>query len=414
MKAAKEADIGIYWDAVISHKAGADDVEEMQVIEVDAKDRLQEISEEQTIKAWMRFDFPGRKDQYSKLKYHWYHFNGTDYDAGKDRSAVFRVAGEDKHWAEDVDELWGNADFLMFANLDYEHPEVRQDVLNWGSWIVNELGLSGFRLDALRHLSRGFLHEFIETVEKSTDRRLYWVGEFCDHRVDLLSQYLEVTDYKIDLFDFPLQANMCKISKAEDGDLRTVFQDSLVSLHPTNAVTMVENHDLQKGQVLEYTVEGWMKPIAYCLILLRREGYPCVFFGDLYGTKGKAGEEPSCGGKLADLILARKLYAYGDQNDYWDDSHHIGFVRRGTHDKPDGLACVMSNTGDAEVQMHVGTEHAGEVWTDVIGWHQESVIIDEQGHGVFKCNGVSCSVWVRRDAPGRGEFPFNLDDQIYN
>ena len=34
---------------------------------------------------------------------------------------------------------------------------------------------------------------------------------------------------------------------------------------------------------MESFVEDWFKPMAYALILLRREGYPCVFYGDYKG-----------------------------------------------------------------------------------------------------------------------------------
>jgi len=50
--------------------------------------------------------------------------------------------------------------------------------------------------------------------------------------------------------------------------------------------------------------------------------------------QGENPEEPSCGGKLSDIILARKLYAYGDQDDYWDDPNTIGWVRHGVSHSP--------------------------------------------------------------------------------
>lgn len=81
---------------------------------------------------------------------------------------------------------------------------------------------------------------------------------------------------------------------------------------------------------METPVEDSFKPLAYALILLRVDGYPIVFYGDLYGTKGQHAELASCGGKLADLALARHLYAYGEQNDYFNEANCIGWVRRGT------------------------------------------------------------------------------------
>lgn len=160
-------------------------------------------------------------------------------------------------------------------------------------------------------------------------------------------------------------------------------------------------------------VEGFFKPLAYALILLHDVGYPCLFYGDLYGMKGETPEPPSCGNKLADITLARKLYAYGEQDEYQDKANCIGFVRRGAHDRPNGLACVMSNAGPDEIQMHVGPEHKGEVWTDVLGWEEKEVTIDDEGNGMFCCPGTSVAIFVKKDAPGREKFPVNFDSDIY-
>ena len=49
---------------------------------------------------------------------------------------------------------------------------------------------------------------------------------------------------------------------------------------------------------------------------MRVDGYPCIFYGDLYGTKGENPQQPVS--QLDDLIRARKWFAYGEQRDYWD------------------------------------------------------------------------------------------------
>jgi alpha-amylase len=182
-----------------------------------------------------------------------------------------------------------------------------------------------------------------------------------------------------------------------------VFDGSLVKLRPVDAVTLVTNHDTQKGQTVETPVEGFFKPLAYALILLRREGYPEVFYGDLYGTKKEGAPEDPVP-HVADLALARKLYAYGEQDEYLDNANCIGFVRRGTADRKDGLACVMSNTVPGEIKMAVGDMHAGEVWTDVLGNQGREVKIESDGYAVFPVPGTSVSVWVNREAAGRDQF----------
>ena len=167
------------------------------------------------------------------------------------------------------------------------------------------------------------------------------------------------------------------------------------------------NHDTQPHQALEAPIEPFFKPLAYALILLRASGYPCLFYGDIYGIDPKGTSQsfpPACGGALPNLALARKLYAYGEQQDYFDYATCIGWVRLGTWDRKWGCAVVLSNAGPGEKRMWVGEMHAGEVWTDVLGWEKGEVKIGEDGFGVFTCPGVSLSVWVNKDAEGRDKF----------
>lgn len=70
-KKSKDQGIGLYWDAVLNHKAAADKKEKVTVVEVDDNDRTKNVSDAYEISAWLGFDFPGRGDKYSKLKYHW-------------------------------------------------------------------------------------------------------------------------------------------------------------------------------------------------------------------------------------------------------------------------------------------------------------------------------------------------------
>ena len=71
--------VGVYLDAVMNHKAGADYTEWFMAQEVDPGQRENAISEPHEIEGWTGFDFPGRGNMYSNFKWHWFHFSGTDY-----------------------------------------------------------------------------------------------------------------------------------------------------------------------------------------------------------------------------------------------------------------------------------------------------------------------------------------------
>ena len=414
-KTANDAGVGIYFDAVLNHKAAADHPEKCKVVKVDPENRNNHISDPYEIEAWVGFDFKVRGDTYSSQKYHWHHFSGTDYDNATKETAIYKILGDNKHFASDVDTEKGNFDYLMFADVDYAHPEVATDVKNWGVWVAKELGLKGFRFDAVKHFSENFLRDFIANLDKNLGEGAFLVGEFWKTSLPGLTDYLSKMDHKFSLFDAPLVENFHSVSTSERGDLRKVFDNSLVQAEPYNAVTLVQNHDTQPSQALQLDVAEWFMPLAYSLILLRESGYPCVFFGDLYGIKGGVQNDwrgPACGGKLSDLILARKLYAYGEQNDYWDNPNIVGWVRRGTWDHPAGCATVISNAEQGELRMYVGEMHAGQTWTDVLGWAQREVKIGDDGFGMFPCGSCSVSVFAKKDAKGREKFG-KFNDKIY-
>ena len=124
--------IGVYLDAVMNHKAGADYTEWFMAQEVDPGQRENATSEPHEIEGWTGFDFPGRGNMYSNFKWHWFHFSGTDYDVSRKKEGIFQILGEGKHWSEGVDDENGNYDYLMFADLDFDNPEVVREMQEWG------------------------------------------------------------------------------------------------------------------------------------------------------------------------------------------------------------------------------------------------------------------------------------------
>ncbi|UUI39620.1 alpha-amylase [Oceanobacillus oncorhynchi] len=395
IKACHDEDIHVYTDIVMNHKAGADETEVFQVIEVDSNDRTKEISEPFDIEGWTKFTFPGRGDTYSSFKWRFEHFNGTDYDAKEDRTGIFRIVGDNKTWNEAVDDEFSNYDYLMFANIDYHHPEVREEMIRWGKWLVDTLHCNGFRLDAMKHINHDFINVFAKEIAQTYGEEFYFVGEFWKHDLEACQQFLEQVDYHIDLFDVALHDKLHEASKAgNDFDLTAIFDDTLVQSYPHHAVTFVDNHDTQPDEALESWVEDWFKQSAYALILLREGGYPCIFYGDYFGI---GGENPIEDKKEAidPLLYARYHKAYGEQKDYFDHPSTIGWVRRGSPEiERSGCAVIISNGDDGEKRMYAGKDRAGEVWVDLTGTRTEHISIEEDGFAVFPVNGGSVSIWA--------------------
>lgn len=407
--------LGVYWDAVLNHKAGADHTEPFKAVRVNPERRNVTISKPLEIEGWVGFDFAGRGDLYSQMKYHWEHFSGVDWDEQSKEKAVFRILGQNKDWAHDVSTENGNYDYLMFADLDLWHPEVRDDLINWGTWITKELALDGMRLDAAKHMSTDFQKIFAERIRTRVNPNLFVMGEYWSGDIQDVVRYLEEMQHTVCAYDVPLLNRFSSLSRTKGADLRGVFKDTLVQRRPGHTVTIVANHDTQPGQMMDTPVKPWFKPLAYALTLLRKEGHPCVFYGDLYGIRAnvKRPMTPACKGKLPILTQARKHFAYGEQQDYFDAPHCIGFVRYGNA-RHRGLACVMSNLGPATKRMYVGPGHMNEEWTDILQPSRPSVLIDKRGYGDFPVDGMSVSVWVDSAAAGAANLNEDFDINIYN
>lgn len=393
------AGLKVYADVVLNHKAAADGTEEVRVVKVDPMDRRTVISEPFTIEAWTRFIFPGRGDRYSGFKWNWEHFSATDFDQRTGETAIYKIVGGNKDFAQAVDREFGNYDYLMYANIDYNHPDVVDETIRWGKWITGELSLDGMRLDAVKHIDENFIERFVRSIREGLDRPFFVVGEYWRGDPERLREYLSDVDYHLTLFDVPLHFNLFDASRAGSAyDLRTILGDALVSFNPMNVVTFVDNHDSQHRQSLESFIEEWFKQIAYALILLRKDGYPCLFYGDYYGIGGESTKAP-LKDRLDPLLLARKYLAYGEQEDRFEQSNCIGWKRSGDEDHPgSGLAVVISNAGENVLRFAFGAEYAGSIWVDVTRNRSEEIVLDDTGAAGFAVAGGSVSVWAQKEA----------------
>ncbi|MBC8059584.1 MAG: alpha-amylase [Clostridiaceae bacterium] len=395
VQALRENGLKVYADIVLNHKAGADETEKFQVIEVDENDRKHVISEPYEIEGWTKFYFPGRGDKYSGFKWNFTHFTATDKDKSTDKNSIYKIVGDGKDWSSKVDDEYNNYDYLMYANIDYNNEAVVKEVKQWGVWLTKELKLDGFRLDAVKHIDEDFMEDFINTVRANTADDFYAVGEYWNADVNKLEEYLSNMNTKMNLFDVPLHYNFHEASLiGRSYDLTKIFANSLVASKPLNTVTFVDNHDSQNGQALESWVEDWFKPVAYALILLREDGYPCIFYGDYYGIGGEK-PVPSKKDMLDPLLMVRKDFAYGEQEDYFDHPNVIGWIRKGDEEHKDsGIAVVISNGDEGIKNMCFGKELSGKAFYDITENRKEIITLDEEGKGNFTVQGGSVSVWI--------------------
>ena len=198
------------------------------------------------------------------------------------------------------------------------------------------------------------------------------------------------------LFDVPLHYNFYRASISNgEFNMSEIFDGTLVEAKPESAVTFVDNHDTEPGQALESFILDWFKPLAYSLILLRKDGLPTVFYGDYFGIPTKQIDSKS---EILDIILnVRKNYAYGEQYDYFDDRNVIGFTRTGdTEHINSGVAVIMSDGVGGSKVMNVGKKLAGCTFYDCTKNVSDIVSVDTEGNGTFFCKDGSVSIWIKK------------------
>ena len=344
----------------------------------------------------------------------WNHTHFTGVDINEDNEypgsemnggikAVYKLYPA--RWSLNVDRENENYDYLMGADVNFANPEVREELMRWGRGYVDMVEFDGVRIDAVKHIDYNYFNQWLGELRSYTGKEFFAVGEYWNGDVKLLLDYLNNCGKCMSLFDVSLHYKFHAASEAGSGfDLRRILDDTLVQREPWYAVTFVDNHDTQHGQMLESWVGDWFKPLAYALILLRKDGFPCVFYGDLYGTRAftKMVVNPVTGQKeafhgqpvapcqdLKALLQARSRYASGAQQDHFVDRNLIGWTRAG------GMAVVMSNKAAGSIKMKLGS--AGQMFVDLLGNDSGPVFIGEDGVGEFRTKANSVSVWVPRE-----------------
>lgn len=405
VKALKDANIRVIMDVVLNHKAGGDETERVMAVKVNEENRNQAIGKPEEIEAFTRFTFPGRKGKYSSFIWDHHCFSGADYNNLTKENAIYKFKSEyGNDWADVGNYEKGNYDFLMHCDVEFRNPAVREEVLSWAKWFHAILNFDGVRLDAVKHIYPEFCKEWLGRLRHDAGKDIFAVGEYwAPDLLQLATHYIERTEGALSLFDSSLHFKIHKASKAgKDFDMQTIFDSTLVKAMPDKAVTVTDNHDMQPLREWEVPVEPWFKPLAYALILLRQEGYPCVFYPDLFGAnykdKGRDGNEyeiflDKVEG-IEELIGVRKNNAYGLQRDYLDHGNCIGWTREGD-DKHSGCAVLMSNGDKGYKHMEMGTKYSGKVFKDILKKHNSTVQINEDGWADFYCNGGSVSVWIQ-------------------
>ena len=397
IKALHTAGLHVYADIVFNHKIGADEEEWVTATRINPDTGCSYDGKYGPIKAWTKFTFPGRNKYCPKFEWNWKHFDTVDFGNGE----VYLL--KDKTL-----ELKG-CDHLMGCDIDFDNKYVRDELERWGRWFLDTTDVDGFRFDAVKHVSPEYLKYWLNKMKEYKRKNLFAVGE---HSGNLYEQeeYINKTGSEQHLFDFKLRDNFVQAAREDRSfDLRKIFDGTLTQRRAELAVTFLDNHDTQKDHAkFGSPIPRWFRPIAYAFILLRIEGYPCVFYADYFNINDvHKKDDPYRANdyltrdELAPFLYARRKFMHGRMH---DQVHYNPQQMSWTYEGNDnlqcsGLAVMISTKGNTKVDLQVGYRHAGREFFDCTGNVKEIVAVHKNSAwGLFEVNCSSVSVWIPLDS----------------
>jgi alpha-amylase len=206
----------------------------------------------------------------------------------------------------DGQRVWHAADggyyYALFwdgmPDLNFENPEVTDAMHEVTRFWLEDMGVDGFRLDAIKHMvedgtsqqntlaTHAWLEDFY-TFYKGIDPEAFTVGEAWTGT----QQVLEYTGDEVDIaFQFDLAQDFISASREGIGSLVTKTQTEVVeSFPPGQYATFLTNHDQNRVMSQMRGDEAAAKVAAS--MLLTSPGVPFIYYGEEIGMSGEKPDE---------------------------------------------------------------------------------------------------------------------------
>jgi glycosidase len=203
-------------------------------------------------------------------------------------------------------EVWypmnGSSYFALFwsgmPDLNYENPEVTDQMYDVIRFWLQDMGADGFRLDAIRHLHEDgpvmanapatleWLQAFHEYV-RSLNPEALTVGEVWD----VSAEVVPYVGDRVDLaFEFDLASAIINAVQTGRGNTLARAQTTVLRLYPEGQyAAFITNHDQDRVMSQLAGNEGAMHVAA--TLLLTNPGVPFIYYGEEIGMEGEKPDE---------------------------------------------------------------------------------------------------------------------------
>ncbi len=186
------------------------------------------------------------------------------------------------------------------ADLNYNNPAVREELKKVTSFWLQDVGIDGFRLDAVRYVveegnqladsksNHAFLEEWGQYY-RSINPQAFSVGEAWTDNANV-KKYTD-TNLELDAaFNFDLSAAFGKLTTGSTATFRFVLQTTIRDFPDQDNANFLTNHDMPRVMnVVGVDKEQRAKLAAG--ILLTTPGIPFIYYGEEIGMSGTKPDE---------------------------------------------------------------------------------------------------------------------------
>ena len=189
----------------------------------------------------------------------------------------------------------------QMPDLNYDNPAVRAEMKKVTAFWLEEVGIDGFRLDAVRYVveddqladskaNHAFLEEW-GTYYRSINPEAFTVGEAWTGNSSV-KKYTNTNTELTSAFNFDLSTAMLKsVNESNSTNVRFLLQTTLRDFPEQDNANFIANHDTNRvmSQIGGNDKEEKAKVLAG--ILLTAPGIPFIYYGEEIGMSGTKPDE---------------------------------------------------------------------------------------------------------------------------
>jgi alpha-amylase len=290
----------------------------------------------------------------------------------------FNQFGDIRNYDDDYQVVHG--DLAGLPDWNQDNPEVARYLIDNANWWVQQTGVDGLRVDAVKHVDHKFWRQFTREI-KGKNPNMMLLGEVLHGDPNVCASYLR--DGFDTMFDFPLYYGITDVFGRGQSARRLGSLLGQDGSYPdgTFMTPFIDNHDVPRFMSVA-GANGKERLKGALTFMLTVRGMPCIYYGTEAGLKGSGDPanradmpwnnlDADLSAHIKRLISIRKQYAplrKGAQLEMWQDEDVYAYSRLSGKDE----VIVAMNVGDkpetrsiplrAESQLTNGTQ-----LTDLLG-----------------------------------------------